>query len=68
MNWLELLIGANNVLSVGIGATAFALQLYLLFYNRQSRVARSFGGLLICVVYVYLTDLLMGSWSKSAFD
>lgn len=61
MNWLELLIGANNVLSVGIGATAFALQLYLFFYNRQSRVARSFGGLLICVVYVYLTDLLMGN-------
>ena len=61
MNWLELLIGANNVLSVGIGASGFAMQLYLFFYNRESRVARSFGGLLICVVYVYLTDLLMGN-------
>lgn len=60
MNWQELLIGANNVLSVGIGATAFALQLYLFFYNRESRVARSFGGLLLCVIVVYLTDLLMG--------
>ncbi|HOV47778.1 MAG TPA: histidine kinase N-terminal 7TM domain-containing protein [Anaerolineae bacterium] len=60
MNWPELLIGANDVLSVGVGATAFALQLYLFFYNRDSRVARSFSGLLACVVFVYLTDLLMG--------
>lgn len=65
MDWPEFLIGANNVLSVAVGATAFALQLYLFFYNRESRVARSFSGLLMCVVVVYLTDLLMGDADNS---
>ncbi len=67
MDWLGLLIGANNVLSVAIGATAFALQLYLFFYNRASYVARSFSGLLACVVAVYLTDLLMGNSQSPQF-
>lgn len=60
MNWQNLLIAANSVLTVGVGATAFALQLYLFFYNRKSQVARSFGGLLLCVIWVYLTDLMIG--------
>ncbi|MBN1259561.1 MAG: hypothetical protein JXB35_02670 [Anaerolineae bacterium] len=59
MDWLGLLIAINDVLTASIGATAFALQLYLFFYNRKSRVARGFNGLLVCVILVYLTDLLL---------
>jgi hypothetical protein len=59
MNWLHFLTRANDVLTAGIGATALALALYLLFYNRQSRVALTFVGLLSCVVFVYLVDLLL---------
>jgi len=58
MNWLDFLIKANDVLTAGVTATAFALALYLFFYNRQSRVSRTFGGLLACVIVVYLIDLL----------
>jgi hypothetical protein len=58
MNWLHFLIKANDVLMAGVAATAFALVLYLFFYNRQSRVSNTFGGLLVCVIIVYLVDLL----------
>ncbi|MGC9467213.1 MAG: histidine kinase N-terminal 7TM domain-containing protein [Anaerolineae bacterium] len=59
MNWLHFLSRANDVLTAGVGATALALALYLLFYNRGSRVARTFVGLLGCVIVVYLSDLLL---------
>ncbi|MFN2108070.1 MAG: histidine kinase N-terminal 7TM domain-containing protein [Anaerolineae bacterium] len=58
MDLLHFLIKANDVLMAGLAATAFALALYLLFYNRQSRVSNTFGGLLVCVIIVYLVDLL----------
>jgi hypothetical protein len=58
MDWLHFLIKANDVLMAGLAATAFALVLYLFFYNRQSRVSNTFGGLLVCVIVVYLVDLL----------
>ncbi|MBN1248885.1 MAG: hypothetical protein JXC32_14585 [Anaerolineae bacterium] len=59
MDWLHFLSRANDVLTAGVGATALALALYLLFYNRASRVAQTFVGLLGCVILVYLTDLLL---------
>jgi hypothetical protein len=59
MDWLHFLSRANDVLTAGIGAAALALALYLLFYNRGSRVALTFVGLLSCVVSVYLVDLLL---------
>lgn len=59
MDWLHFLSRANDVLTAGVGATALALVLYLLFYNRKSQVAQTFVGLLGCVVLVYLTDLLL---------
>jgi hypothetical protein len=59
MNWLHFLSRANDVLTASMGATALALALYLLFYNRRSRVASSFVGLLSCVVFVYAADLLL---------
>jgi hypothetical protein len=58
MDWQHFLLRVNDVLTAGLGATAFGLMLYLLFYNRRSRVARVFSGLLGCVVIVYLGDLL----------
>jgi hypothetical protein len=59
MDWLHFVSGANDVLTAGLGATALALALYLLAYNRSSRVAQTFIGLLGCVVVVYLSDLLL---------
>ncbi len=59
MDWLHFLSRANDVLTAGVGATALALALYMLSYNRRSRVALTFVGLLSCVVVVYLVDLLL---------
>lgn len=59
MDWQAFLIAVNDVLMAGVGATAFALLLYLFFYNRESRVASAFSGLLTCVLIVYLMDLLL---------
>ena len=59
MDWQTFLTSANNVLTAGVAATAFALGLYLFFYNRESRVATAFTGLLACVIVVYLVDLLL---------
>jgi hypothetical protein len=59
MDFFEFLARANDVLTAGVSATAFALALYLFFYNRSSRVTQAFGGLLGCVIEVYLMDLLL---------
>lgn len=59
MDLLYFFIRANDVLTAGVGVTAFALALYLFFYNRQSQVARALIGLLGCVTMVYLMDLLL---------
>ena len=58
-DWSHILARINDILTASVGATAFALLLYLFFYNRKSRVARSFNGLLACVIIVYLADLLL---------
>ncbi len=58
MGGLHFLSRVNDVLAAGVAATAFALMLYLSFYNRESRVARAFSGLLACVITVYVVDLL----------
>ncbi|MCU0519659.1 MAG: hypothetical protein MUF84_03060 [Anaerolineae bacterium] len=59
MDWVHFLERASDVLTAGVGATALALALYLLVYNRTSQVARTFVGLLGCVIVAYLTDLLL---------
>ncbi len=58
MGLQHFLIRVNDVLTAGVAATAFALMLYLFFYNRGSRVASAFSGLLACVIVVYVVDLL----------
>ncbi|HHE71153.1 MAG TPA: hypothetical protein ENL34_02575 [Chloroflexi bacterium] len=67
MDWIHFLSRANDVLTAGVGATAFALLLYLLVYNRGSYVARTFAGLLSCVVLVYLMDLLLTNIAGPAY-
>ena len=59
MDWQHFLLRANDVLTAGVSATAFALVLYLYFYNRRSKVAQVFCGLLGCVIIVYLMDILL---------
>ncbi|MBN1874166.1 MAG: hypothetical protein JXA33_08035, partial [Anaerolineae bacterium] len=59
MDLLHFLIRVNEILTAGVSATAFALVLYLFFYNHESRVARAFSWLLGCVIIVYLMDLLL---------
>ncbi len=59
MDWLNFLIHINDVLTASVSATAFALLLYLSFYNRRSRVARHFNKLLGCIIIVYLVDILL---------
>ncbi len=65
MDWQHFLIKANDVLTAGVGATAFGLVLYLLIYNRHSRVTRSFNGLLGCVIVVYLVDILLADTTSA---
>ena len=59
------LMRANDVLTAGVATTAFALVVYLFYYNRRSLVARTFSGLLGCVIIVYLSDILMTDPPKS---
>lgn len=61
MDVQHFLIRANDVLTAGVAATAFALVLYLFFYSRESRVSSMFSGLLTCVIVVYLVDLLLAN-------
>ncbi|MGC9522282.1 MAG: histidine kinase N-terminal 7TM domain-containing protein [Anaerolineae bacterium] len=67
MDWLYFLSRANDVLTAGVGATALALALYLLFYNRGSKVAQTFVGLLGCVIVVYLMDILLTNVAGPAY-
>ncbi|MDF1512559.1 MAG: histidine kinase N-terminal 7TM domain-containing protein [Anaerolineae bacterium] len=59
MDWQHFLLRANDVLTAGVSATAFALVLYLTVYNQRSKIARTFCGLLGCVIVVYLMDILL---------
>lgn len=69
MNWSDFLVSVNDVLTASVGATAFALMLYLFFYNFKSRVARAFNGLLACLLIVYLVDILLtDSYSHALND
>jgi len=56
----------NIALTSGITIVSFALFLYLLIYNLNNDVARSFAVLLACVVITYFTDLaLLGIYDPS---
>lgn len=56
----------NVALTSGITIVSFALLLYLLIYNLNNDVARSFAILLACVVITYFADLaLLGIYDSS---
>ncbi|MCS7062002.1 MAG: hypothetical protein RMN25_12675 [Anaerolineae bacterium] len=48
----------NRIVTTGILITAFALIIYILLYNRRSRIARAFAAVLACLIGAYLGDLL----------
>ncbi len=52
------LITINQLLTAGIAITAFSLLLYALSFNLHDRVTRSFAGILVCVVIVYVGDAI----------
>jgi len=49
----------NVVLASGIVIFSSALLLYLVIYNPRNNVARTFAGLLACVLITYLVDLAL---------
>jgi hypothetical protein len=49
----------NQILSIGIAVTAFALLIYIIRYNWRSPVARAFSVLLACVMWVSLGDAVL---------
>ncbi|HWR66117.1 MAG TPA: histidine kinase N-terminal 7TM domain-containing protein, partial [Bellilinea sp.] len=56
----------NQILMAGIAITAFSLLLYSLTFNLRVRVARSFSGILACLVMVYVADSLASVAESSA--
>ncbi|MCZ2122681.1 MAG: hypothetical protein LC108_10500 [Anaerolineales bacterium] len=62
MSWLEGVLAGlralNQILTAGIAITAFSLFIYSLSFNLRDRVARSFAGILLCVVVVFTSEAL----------
>jgi len=57
----DLLVGIrtiNDILTAGIGITAFSLFLYALSFNLRDRVTRSFAIILLCIVVVFTAEAL----------
>lgn len=48
----------NRITVTGILVTAFALVIYIGLYNRRSAIARGYAATLLCVIGMYLGDLL----------
>lgn len=55
---MNTLVSINQILMAGIAITAFSLLLYSLTFNLRVRVARSFSGILACLVLVYVAESL----------
>ncbi|HEB65671.1 MAG TPA: hypothetical protein ENJ02_09035, partial [Chloroflexi bacterium] len=56
--WLSILRAFNQLLTAGVAITAFSLLLYVLTFNLQDRVARSFAFILACVTVVFVGEAL----------
>ncbi len=65
MTLSSVLRAINDVLTAGVAASIFGLLLYLWFYNRSNRLTRPLLGLLSCVLWVYLGDILLTGVQKS---
>ncbi len=59
MTLSSVLRALNDILTAGVAASIFGLLLYLGFYNRGNRLTRPLLGLLSCVLWVYLGDILL---------
>jgi hypothetical protein len=58
----------NRIISTGILITAFALVIYAGLYNRRSPIARAYAVLLLCIMVIYLGDLLAQISSPPSYD
>lgn len=56
---VDLLISLNRALSSAIVILSFSLLVYILTYNLQSSVARSFSALIACVCVAYAGDVAL---------
>ncbi len=58
----------NRIITTGILITAFALVIYIGLYNRRSNIARAYAGMLLCIIGIYLGDLLAQISSPPSYD
>ncbi len=56
--WISVLSTLNQLLIAGVAITAFSLWLYVLTFNLQDRVARSFALILACVTAVFAGEAM----------
>lgn len=59
MNWSNLLIAVNRLLSSVVVVTGFSLTIYILTHNLRSAVARAFSALMTFVTLVYVGDFVL---------
>lgn len=64
---LKIIITISQILTAGIAITAFSLLLYALSFNLKDRVARTFAGILVCLVIIFSADAL-GSTGETAAE
>ena len=58
----------NRIITTGILITAFALVIYIGLYNRRSHIARAYAGMLLCIMGIFLGDLLAQISSPPSYD
>ena len=56
--WLAAFRTLDQILTAGVAITAFSLLLYALTFNLRDRIARSFAGILVCVVIVFSAEAI----------
>lgn len=57
-NLMVILQTTSQILTAGIAITAFSLFLYALTFNLRDRVARSFAGIMLCVVVIFTAEAI----------
>ncbi|MBP8857154.1 MAG: hypothetical protein KBG60_04000, partial [Anaerolineaceae bacterium] len=62
LEWVEAVFRTlSQILMAGVAVTAFSLLLYALAFNLRDRVARSFAGIMICVVISFTAVSLVST-------
>ena len=66
LNWLNILIAVNRLLSSAVVITGFSLVIYILTHNLRSSVARVFSTLTSFVTLVYVGDIVLFKVTSAA--